>query len=173
MKVKICSAYGCRCGVARGNAEAWADIYKEPRSIIEWSISHERTGMLSLRVYLTERAISAVLRHQPHDLEKGIYLILFCCSVLFSKWQVLRRQVFKLQNVSIGWCFSAWSEHIGLSRGSLCEPDNYGGKIILKCCFPGALVVLKTEGPTQGPSEQAVLIPKADMEGEMGRKGNY
>lgn len=173
MKVKTCSAHGCRRGVARGNAEAWADVYKGPRCVIEWSISQERPGMLSLRVCLADRAISAVLGHQPHDLGKGIYLILFCCSVLFWKWQVLRRQVFKPQNVSIEWCSSARSERVGLSGGSLCEPDNYGGKIILKCCFPGVLVVLKTEGPTQGPSEQAVLIPKADMEGETGREGNY
>ena len=139
MKVKIYFAHGCQCGMTRGSAGAWADIYKGPCCITEWSTSHERTTSQSLSLSCRE----SYERH-PYDLKQDIYLILAVfCSVLFWKWQVLRRQVFKLRNISIGWCSSARLKHVGLSGESVCmSPDNHWGEIVLKC-FLGALVALQ------------------------------
>lgn len=48
-------------------------------------MSHKRTNLLSLRVCLVERALSAILGHLPYDLKQGIYLILAFCVLFVLK----------------------------------------------------------------------------------------
>lgn len=167
MKVKICSAHGYRCGIARVNAEAWADLYRGPCCVTEWSTSHERAGVLS-RESVSRREPS-VPSWASASWPQARHLFDTFCSVLFWKWQLLSRQVFKLRNVSIGWCSSSRLEHVGPSGESVCvSPDNHWGKIIFKCCFLGALVALQIL-PFSGywpwrlkAHLSRLLIPKAD-----------